>query len=443
MQQKPTSSGETSSGIQQLGLKELIAIGVGGMIGGGIFSVLGLAVSITGHAAPLAFGIGSLIALAAGYSYVKLALTYRDDGASFTYLERAYPKYPNIAGIAGWTVIVGYVGTLSLYAFTFGAYGAYLLGSAQSSAARMVLSATVLLFFMFVNLWGAKTSGVAEDLIVYTKISFLAVFAIAGMVSIQRDHLLPVFDQGVRSVFMAGALIFVAFEGFQLITNAVVETKDPDRNVPRGIFGSIIITSIIYILIAVVAVGNLSQDALIKAKEYALAAAAQPVLGHAGVVLVGLAALLATSSAINSTSFGASRMMAEMAVDEKMPHAFSFRNRTHVPWVAVVVLTGLALVFTLANSLDMIAAFSSMTFLLVSMAVSIANLRLRKTTHSRPWLIWLGLLLMGVTVILLLVYLWQTQRTTLAWIGGIYAVAIVAELLFSKRSLRTHRNAPA
>ena len=91
----------------KLGLTELIAMGVGGMIGGGIFSVLGIAAGISGHATPLAFALGGLIALLAGYSYVKLALAYRDDGASFTYLRHAFPNHPNIAGIEGWTVIVG------------------------------------------------------------------------------------------------------------------------------------------------------------------------------------------------------------------------------------------------------------------------------------------------------------------------------------------------
>ena len=102
---------------EKLGLPELIAMGVGGMIGGGIFSVLGIAVGISGHAAPLAFALGSVIALLAGYSYTRLALTDRDDGASFTDLQRAYPGRPMGAGFVGWTVITGYVGTLDAVMF--------------------------------------------------------------------------------------------------------------------------------------------------------------------------------------------------------------------------------------------------------------------------------------------------------------------------------------
>ena len=417
-----------------LGLAELIAIGVGGMIGGGIFSVLGLAVGLAGHAAPLAFAVGSFVALAAGYSYVKLALGFRDDGASFTYLERAFPAHPNVAGVAGWTVIVGYVGTLALYAFTFGAYAAHMLGAQGDDTLRMVLSAAVLLFFMTVNLVGARMTGRTEDLIVYTKVILLGLFVVAGAGTVSLDHLTPVFDRGVGSPFVAGAMVFVAFEGFQLITNGVTETRDPERNVPRGIYGSIVITSAIYLGVAVVAIGNLDIDRLIAAEEYALAAAAGPALGKGGAVLVDVAALLATSSAINATLFGASRMLAEMATERRVPRAFSVRTHRRVPWLAVVAMTGMGLGFTVLGSLETIATFSSLTFLLVSMAVSVANLRLRRRTASKAGWILLGLGLMLVATGLLVVHLGREQPRTLAVVAALFAVIAAVEVLYFDRT---------
>lgn len=420
---------------EKLGLAELIAMGVGGMIGGGIFSILGIAVGISGKATPLAFGLGGLIAMLAGYSYVRLALAFRDDGASFTYLHHAFPKHPNIAGIEGWIVIVGYIGTLALYAFTFGAYGSNLLGS-NDPTVRMVLSSGVLLFFMGVNLRGVKSSGRTEDLIVYTKIILLTLFAIAGMRSVSSEHVFPVFDQGVSSVFIAGAMVFVGFEGFQLITNAVSVIHNPEKNVPRGIYGSIIITTIIYLSVAFVAIGSMSAGELIEAKEYALAVAAEPVMGNAGRVLIGMAALLATSSAINATAFGASRMMSHMATQKMMPKAFSFRSRTHdVPIVGIIILTGLGIAFTSLNSLDTIAAFSSLTFLLVSLGVGIANFKLRKTTGAKAWIVISGIIVVLVTIGLLMSYMWQNERNTLYSIGVLYSGVFVAEFAFSKRRL--------
>ena len=420
-------------GKKALGLLELIALGVGGMIGGGIFSMLGLAVSITGHAAPFAFLIGSFVAFFAGYSYIRLALTFRNDGASYIYLMRAFPHRPEISTMTGWTVTIGYVGTLALYAFTFGAYGADLIGQSGAPLIRMAMSLAVLIFFLLVNLRGARASGHTEDLVVYAKILILAVFAVAGMKTISHHNLFPLFDKGGASVFMAGALIFVAFEGFQLITNTVTETRDPDKNIPRGIYGAIAITSAIYILLAVVAIGNLPIPELIKAEEYALAEAARPVLGEAGVIMVGVAALLATSSAINATVLGSARMMAEMARERRMPAWLAARNETGAPWLAVITLSGLAGAFTLLGGLEVIASFSSMTFLLVSIGVSVANWKLRAKTGSKPWVIAAGIGLMSVTVMLLLVHLGTEKPLTLAAVAGIYAAAGLPAWIYGRR----------
>lgn len=425
---------------EKLGLTELIAIGVGGMIGGGIFSVLGLAVNISGHAAPVAFAIGSMIAFVAGHSYVRLALTFRGDGASYTYLRHAFPSFPWIAGSTGWIVIAGYVGTLALYAFTFGAYGADLLGSPRNPDVRMVLSAAVLLFFMLVNLKGVRSSGITEDLVVYSKIILLGLFAIIGLSSVRHDYLIPVFDRGIPPAFMAGALIFVAYEGFQLITNAVEETRNPQRNIPAGIYGSILITTTIYIVLAIVAVGNLTPAEISAAEEYALARVAQPVLGEAGVVLVALAALLATSSAINSTVFGASRMIAQMAEEGMMPNLLARRSLQHVPWVGILLMTFAGLAFTTLGGLEVITAFSSMTFLLVSIGVSLANLRLRASTGCRCWWVILGIILMATTMILLTWYLWETSRETLAAIVGLYVTVFMLQQIYQHLFRRNHGN---
>jgi len=418
----------------KLGLKELIAMGVGGMIGGGIFSVLGMAVDISGHAAPLAFALGGLLAFIAGYSYVRLAIAYHSDGASFTYLEIAFPRHIRIAAITGWMVIVGYVGTIALYAFTFGAYGADLFGYSGSVPVRHMLSLGVILMFLFINLRGVKFAGSIEDVVVYGKIVLLAVLAIAGAQVVQAERFSPLMDHGIVSVFMAGALIFVAYEGFQLITNSVCESKNPHRNIPLAIYGSIGIVMLIYTLLAIVAVGSMDIESLIQAEEYALAVAAEPVMGEWGPILVDVAALLATASAINATMFGASRMMAEMAKEHEMPSPFSFRNRGDVPWAAVCTIALLSLMFTLLGGLELIAAFSSMTFLLVSAAVGVANLRLRSKTGANVPFVVMGVVLLLVTIMTLLIYLIENDLPTLIWMGAIYLTIIVAETGFTGRA---------
>ncbi len=410
-------------------------MGVGGMIGGGIFSVLGLSVGFAGNMAPLSFLIDMLIALFAGYHYVKLALTFRDDGASYTYLRRAFPEKPYIAGIEGWTVIVGYIGTLALYSFTFGAYGADLIGFPGSQAVRVLLSAGVLLFFLFVNLKGVKSSGLTEDLIVYSKIAILLLFGLIGLSQVDTEKLIPSFDRGIHSVFLGAAVIFVAYEGFQLITNAVLETEDPDKNIPAGIYGSIVITGIIYLLLAVVAVGTLTFEELMSAKEYALAVVAEPILGKWGRILIGVGALLATSSAINSTLFGASRMMAEMAKEGMMPKPFMKRDRKGIPYVSLWSLSLFSLAFTLFGTLSIIAEFSSLTFLLVSIGVSLANLKLINTTGANKNIALTGLFLMSITTLTIVIYLTATNPEEIASILILYLTVGISAFLYIRRNL--------
>lgn len=138
-------------------------MGVGGMVGGGIFSVLGLSVAEAGHAAPLAFALGGVIALLTGWSYARLGLSFRSDGGSFTYLERAF-RHRNIAGLGGWLLLVGYIGTLALYAYTFGVYGSVMLGDRDhGSPMQHLLASGVILAFLGVNLYGVKAAGSTED----------------------------------------------------------------------------------------------------------------------------------------------------------------------------------------------------------------------------------------------------------------------------------------
>lgn len=419
------STGGADAAPAALGLREVIAIGVGGMIGGGIFSVLGLGVRLSGPGVSAAFVLGAVVALTAGYSYVRLAVTYRRNGASYTYLRTAYPDRPLVGAVVGWTVVVGYVGTLSLYAFTFGAYGADLAGRPGSTSLRLTLSAGVIVGLALVNLRGIRSSGLVEDVLVYSKILLLTVLAAAGLASVEPQRVTPVFEDGATSVFVAGALIFVAFEGFQLITNTVENTRDPGRNIPRGIYGSILITSAIYITLAVVAVGNLPIADLVDAEEYSLARATEPILGLLGRDLVAVAALLATSSAINSTVLGSSQMAAQMGDDATMPRAMA-RRVGGTPRTAILTVSALALVLSLLASLEFIATFSSITFLLVTGAVQVANLRLRRETQARLSVVSVGLALTAATLATVVVHLAFNDRAVLAGLALFYALVAVA-----------------
>jgi amino acid transporter len=427
---------QQTSVVGKLGLKELVAMGVGGMVGGGIFSVLGLSVGMSGHAAPIAFTIGGIIAMLTGFCYTKLGLAFHSDGGSFTYLEHAF-KGKNVAGIGGWLLLVGYIGTLALYAYTFGAYGGAMFGkNGHDQLIHHLLESVVLLVFLGVNLYGVQAAGKSEDVIVLVKVMILSLFAVAGLFYMQADHLLPFFNQGELGLLMGAALIFVAYEGFELIPNAVKEMKNPVRDLPRAIWISIAGTTIIYILVSLVAVGNLLPAEIDQHKEYALAIAARPFLGQAGFMLIGLSALLSTASAINATMFGTARLGMVMAQEGDIPKVFSHKERTKdIPWVSLLAISAVTLFFVNTVDLTTISSFASSTFLLIFAAINLSALKLRARIGINLAVPLMGLLTTLTSWIILGVYLRETNRNALVWIGAFYLLVIMAELLFSKRRL--------
>ncbi len=435
MNKKAAPAKQNHSG-EKLDLKELVAMGVGGMVGGGIFSVLGLSVGMAGHAAPIAFSLGGIIAFLTGNSYAKLGLAFRSDGGSFTYMEKSV-KSENVAAIGGWLLLVGYIGTLALYSYTFGVYGAAMSGAPEHQVAvHHFLESFILLLFLGINLYGIKAAGHTEVLIVLIKVTILAVFAGLGLFYVKGNYLLPVFNRGAMGLLMGAALIFVAYEGFELIPNAVDEMKNPGRDLPRGIFISILITIVIYIAVSFVAVGNLKPADLIKYKEYALAVAARPFLGQAGFVLIGLGALLSTASAINATLFGTARLGMVMAQDKALPRIFSFRERTKdIPWVSLVVITLVTLVFVNMTDLTLISSFASSTFLLIFIFINFSAIRLHKKIGINTLSPLFGFVLSLISWMILIAYLFKTNMKGLVWIGGFYFAVAIAEFIFSKRSL--------
>ncbi len=415
-------------------------MGVGGMIGGGIFSVLGLSISEAGHAAPIAFAIGGAIALLTGLCHARLGLEFRSSGGSFTYLERAFGN-PNIAAIGGWMLLIGYVGTLSLYAYTFGTYGSALLGGSGDDGSTMhhLLQTLVILSFLGINLYGVKASGSSELIIVTVKVLILALFAIIGLMHIQPDKLQPLFNHGWNGVLMGAALIFVAYEGFELIPNAINDMEDPERNLTRGIILSILITISVYVLVSLVAVGNLSAEEVKRYGEYALAVAAKPFLGQAGFVLIGIAALFSTSSAINATLFGTARLGMIMATERVLPRAFGFRRQTNnIPWVSLVVISAATIAFINIANLEIISSFASATFLLVFALINLSGWRLRRRIGLAAWIPLTGLVMSLSSLAALIGFLYQTEPRHLLWIGGIYGALILIELMIPRKMPDEH-----
>jgi amino acid transporter len=438
---RPAMVPRMNNAARKLSLAEVTAIGIGGMIGGGIFAVLGLAIAQAGHAVPITFVVGGGIALLTGLSYARLGLAFRGDGGSFCYIEHAFDR-PGIAAVAGWLLVAGYVGTLALYATAFGAYGATLIiGAGMPGALSSGLAAFVLIVFLLINLAGAKTSGAAELAVVAVKLAILAAFATVGLRTVDADHFRPLFDRGLMAPLTAAALIFVAYEGFELIPNAIDEMENPERNLRRALVIAIVATTVIYVTVAAAALGNLTPVQIEHDQEYVLAVAARPTMGEFGFMLIGVAALLSTASAINATLFGAARLAEAMAMQRALPRVFSLRERTRaVPWVALLVLTAASLCFALTAPLTIISTFASATFLLIFFAINLSAWRLRRRIGITGIWPFAGSLATAASFVLLMARTYVEAPRSLWWIAGVYAAAVVAEaaltLLRGRRTVR-------
>jgi amino acid transporter len=163
---------------RDLGLKELIAIAIGGMVGGGIFTILGISVSMVGAVAPFAIALGGVVALFASYAYVKLGVYYKDEGATYAFFKRTYPDSHLAASFIGWYTVFGYISTLALYSYTFSSYALSAFAFAQDEWARKAFAIAIVWLFALINLWSVKGMGRVEDVMVYVKLVILFVISV-------------------------------------------------------------------------------------------------------------------------------------------------------------------------------------------------------------------------------------------------------------------------
>lgn len=427
------------SGKKSLGAPELIAIALGGMVGGGIFTILGISVAMVGAYTPIAILLGGLIAAMAAYSYVKLGVYYKDEGATYSFVKKTYPRSSFAASLIGWWVIFGYISTIALYAYTFSSYAISGFSFADNEWVRKAVAGLVIAVFALVNVWSVKGMGKLEDLMVYSKLVILivvsAVLAGAGETSLpelirSEDPIRPV------DILIIAAITFVAYEGFQLVINAVNEMENPGKNIPRAIYSALAIAVMLYVVIAIGALMAIPTEDLIENQEYALAAGAEDILGPLGSGLVVLGALLATSSAISGTLFGASRQMAVVAGDGYLPAVFA-KRRHGIPVFAILAMSGLAFCLVLAGSLRVILEFGSVTFLLVSFLMAYANFSIRKKTNSSMVITAAALVGLATGTVLILYYEAVTQPEQLVFIGVLYALLTFGSWAFSKATGRS------
>ena len=390
-----------------LGFWEVAAIGVGGMVGGGIFAVLGLSVHLAGGGAPVAFLLAGVVALVTAYSYVKLSLEYPSRGGTVAFLDRAFGP-GLLTGSSNVLLWISYIVMLSLYAYAFGSYGASLLPGASQLIWKHALITTVIVGITGLNLLSAKLIGEAEDWIVLIKVTILLLFVALGIPGIDISNLAPPTWSPPLALLSGGMIIFLAYEGFELIANTAEDVRDGPKTLPRAFYASVLFVIVLYVLVAAVTVGTLPVAQIVDAKDYALAEAARPFLGQAGFILIAVAAMLSTASALNATVYGSARLSYVIAKDGELP-ALLERKAWGEPIGGLLITAGTALVIANATDISSMSTMGSAGFLLIFAAVNAANVKLAAKTHSNRWLSLAGVALCLAALASLL---WQTAATS-------------------------------
>ncbi|MHA1505625.1 MAG: APC family permease [Candidatus Asgardarchaeia archaeon] len=398
---------------REMGLLEAVSIGIGGMIGGGIFAVIGLVLQIVGNMIYLTLLLCTISAVLTGYSYVKLSKVFPSSGASYTYIKRGLSE--RIGNFFGWMLWFGYTSAISLYAFSFGSYLSY-----TTNVDPKFYGIVLIIILTLLNLMGAKETGLVENLIVSAKVIILLIFSSAGIMYLMNPsyHSAPIFEiqnmnlDTIRDVFLGASLIFIAYEGFELIATSTEEVKNPERNIGKAIAISIAVVSIIYFLTAFVTV-NLSNLVEIKETEGILAHVANSFLGEFGKYLMVAGAFLSTSSALNASLFGSSRILFNLSRDGVAPSLLSKTNKKKVPVLSTVLTSFLSSIILLLGGLEEFSVMSSFTFLLIFLTVNLTNFFLIKkgVVKGNRAVTFLSLITISLSIFLTALYL----MTKVAW----------------------------
>jgi hypothetical protein len=406
--------------MKKLGYWSVVSIGIGGMVGGGIFAVLGLAVQMAEGGVPLAFFISGLIAMLTAYAYVRLSVTYPSQGGTVEFLNQAFGS-GIVTGGLNVLLWLSYIIMLSLYAYAFGSYGKIFFPAATQAIWKHVLISTVVVLLTILNILGAKAVGKSEVWIVGMKVTILFIFIAFGIVHVNFHHLAPSTWAKPTSLFAGGMIIFLAYEGFELIANTAKDVREPQRTLPKAYYSSVGFVIVLYVLVSMVTAGNLSISQIVAAKDYALAEAAKPFLGATGYTLIAIAALLSTGSAINATLYGAARISYIIAKDGELPALLEHKiwNRPVEGLLITSVLTLLA-----SNFLDLssISLMGSAGFLIIFAFVNAANVRLHRKTNSRIWISAIGAIA-SVTAFVALVWRISESMPSKLWLLGVMLAA--------------------
>jgi amino acid transporter len=407
-------------------------LGIGAMVGAGIFALLGEAGAVAGSAVWLSFLLAGIVSTLLGYNVVKLGVRYPSSGGLIAYLLQGFGN-GRLVGIASW---LGYFAAIvivcSMVAVSFGSYATSLfIGDDAAAGWDNLFTTLIVLAMVGVNFVGARLVDRAQSLIVFLLLAVFAVFIVVTIVEIDWDLLAfsgyPSFSDIVSSV----ALTFFAYLGFSVITFAAGDLRDPAHDLPQAMYRALGITTVLYVLIALGVFGTLTVPEVIGYGETAIAEAARPSLGDAGFTIMAIAALLATASSVLATLYASAGLTRMLAGVGQFPTFFGERSPLG-PRAGLFITAAIVIVVSNLVDLSAIASVGSACSLVVFLLVAVAGYRLRAETGAIGAIVLVG---GAATVIVLAFFAVDTLRNapeTFVAILAIGALAVILDLLWKR-----------
>jgi amino acid transporter/nucleotide-binding universal stress UspA family protein len=381
--------------VRDLGLFDVTMVGVGAMIGAGIFVLTGIAAGTAGPALLLAFALNGVVTILTAMVYAELGSAIPEAGGGYLWVKEGLPAWN--AFLAGWMSWFAHAVAGSLYALGFGSYLVLVLEEIGVSpfgltgdALQKCLAVAVAVAFVAINFKGVSETGSIGNLVTMGKIAILGVFVASGLFAVAHhpesmDKLVPFAPQGLGGVLMAMGLTYIAFEGYEIIVQAGEEVKNPRRNIPRAIFLSLAIVIPIYLLVAFTALTAVNPESgeptwrwLGAHAELGLAEAARQFMPF-GTILLLVGGIFSTMSALNATTFSSTRVSFAMGRDRNLPDAFGrIHESTHTPFLALLFSGALIVTMALAIPIEDVAAAADVMFLLLFLQVNVAVITIRR-----------------------------------------------------------------
>jgi amino acid transporter/nucleotide-binding universal stress UspA family protein len=426
-----------------LGLMDITMIGIGAMIGAGIFVLIGIAAGYAGPSLPIAFLLNGIVTTFTALSYAELGSSIPAAGGGFLWVKEGLGGTQGF--LAGWMNWFAYIVACALYGLGFGrlATELWIITGAPLPLSEHQLSLSFMLIvvglFAYINSRGASEAGLVGSIVTIAKVVILTIFIGFGLYAMFNNPnwtdnfsagMLP---NGIGGVFVAMGMTFIAFEGYEIIAQSGEEVKNPKRNIPRAIFYSLGAVVVIYILIGFVVIGAVTPPPgsavwqyLAQAKEVAIVRAAEQFIPMGGMLIL-ISGLASTMSALNATIYSSSRVSFAMGRERNLPSAFAYIHpRMHTPYWAIFLSSILVVVMGFTLPIDQVAAAANVMFLLLFTQVNIAvmTLRRRRPDLERgfkvplfPWPAVIGIISNLAMAIFLAFKLGQVGLLSIVWIG--------------------------